>query len=123
MSIDHANYPGLPKDFPISTTPSALSGIQPKMSLVEEDGRFFAPGTCPSEVLAVFHMCEDLVVQMVPYCQRKLATFGCNQEVTVEASLKGLLKKRWCSEAQCVWIMRRVTRELQWTVREDVFSF
>ncbi len=123
MSIDHANYPGVPDDFPVTATLSVLSGIQPKLSLVEEGGKFYAPGTCPSEVFAVFRMCEDLVSQMVPYCQRKLATFECNQEATLKAALKGLLAKRWCTEAQSVWIMRRVAQELQWPVRDDVFAF
>ena len=36
------------------------------MNLVEEGGRFYAPGTSPGEVLAVFQMCDDLVSQMVP---------------------------------------------------------
>lgn len=123
MSIDHANYPGVPDDFPVAATASALAGIQPKMSLVEEGGKFYAPGTSPSEVFTVFRMCEDLVSQMIPYCRRKLATFEFNQEATVKAALKGLLAKRWCSEAQCVWIMRRVSQELQWPVRDDVFAF
>ncbi|UCV01577.1 hypothetical protein KI609_19235 [Acidovorax radicis] len=92
------------------------------MSLVEEDGKFYAPGTSPSEVIAAFQMCDDLVSQMVPYCQRKLATFGGDQEATVKAALKGLLAKRWCSDAQCAWIMRRVARELQWPVGDSALD-
>jgi hypothetical protein len=38
--------------------------------------------------------CDDLVSQMVPYCQRKLAPYEGNQEATVKAALKGLLAKR-----------------------------
>lgn len=32
----------------------------------------------------------------------------------------GLLAKRWCTDAQCVWIMRRVVDELQWTADEAI---
>lgn len=123
MSIDRAQYPGVSDDFPVTEIPSAISGAQPKMSLVAEGGRFYIPGTSPSEVLAAFLMCEDLVSQMVPYCQRKLAAFEGNQEATVKAVLKGLRVKRWCSDAQCVWIMRKVVRQLQWSLREGALDF
>lgn len=122
MSIDRANYPEVPDDFPVTAIPSAVSGAQPKISLVEEGGKFYAPGTSPSEVLAAFQMCEDLVSQMIPYCQRKLATFEGDQEATVKATLRGLLAKRWCSDAQCVWTMRRVAQKLQWPLREDALD-
>lgn len=49
MTIDRASYPGVPDDFPVTAVPSAIGGAQPKMSLVEEDGKFYAPGTSPSE--------------------------------------------------------------------------
>jgi len=122
MSIDRANYPGVPEDFPVTASPSAITGVQPKMSLVEEGGKFYAPGTSPSEVVAAFQMCDDLVSQMVPYCERKLATFEGNQEATVKAAVKGMLAKRWCTDAQCVWIMRRVVDELEWSVGESVWD-
>ena len=72
MTTDRARYPGVPEDFPVSAITSAIGGAHPKMSLVEEDGKFYAPGTAPSEVTAAFHMCDDLVSQMVPYCSAKV---------------------------------------------------
>ena len=122
MTTDRARYPGVPEDFPVSAITSAIGGAHPKMSLVEEDGKFYAPGTAPSEVTAAFQMCDDLVSQMVPYCQRKLATFEGDQHATVTAAFKGLLAKRWCSDAQCAWIMRRVVRELQWPVSDSALE-
>ncbi len=122
MTMDRTNYPGVPEDFPVTATVSAVSGAQPKMNLVEEGGRFYAPGTSPGEVLAAFQMCDDLVSQMVPYCQRKLPTYEGNQDATVKAALKGLLAKRWCTDAQCVWIMRRAVDELQWTVGDGTLQ-
>ena len=61
MSIDRSHYPGVPDDFPIQATPSGLAGAQPKMDLVEEDGKYYVLGTSPAEVLEIFQMCDDLV--------------------------------------------------------------
>jgi hypothetical protein len=122
MSIDRANYPGVPEDFPVTAIPSAIGGAKPKLNLVEEDGKYYSLGTSPSEVIAAFEVCDDLVSQMVAYCQRKLATYGGNEEATVKAALKGLLGKGWCTDAQCVWIMRRVADELKWAVSNSVWS-
>lgn len=122
MSIDRANYPGVPEDFPVSSVLSAIGGARPKLNLVEEDGKYYSPGTSPSEVTAAFEMCDDLVTQMIAYCRRKLAIYEGNAETTVKAALRGLLSKGWCTDAQCVWIMRRVVDELQWAVSESVWS-
>lgn len=45
MSIDRANYPGVPEDFPVTAVPSAVAGAQPKMNLVEEGVKFYVPRT------------------------------------------------------------------------------
>ena len=122
MTVDRANYPGVPHDFPIAAIPSAISGAQPKMALIAEGGRFYAPGTSPSEVLEAFELCEDLVSQMLPYCQRKLTAFGGDQEATAKAVLKGLLAKHWCSDAQCVWIMRKTAQTLGWSLPDSALA-
>ncbi|WP_342130043.1 hypothetical protein [Hydrogenophaga sp. OTU3427] len=122
MPIDRSNYPGVPDDFPVDATLSALSGAQPKMSLIEENGKLYAPGTSPSEVLTAFQVCEDLVSQMAAYCQRKLPTFDGNKEATVRAAFQGLLSKQWCSPAQSAWIMRNTVYQLGWTLINDLHS-
>lgn len=43
MSLDRANSPGVPEDFPVTAVPSAVAGAQHKMNLVEEGGKFYAP--------------------------------------------------------------------------------
>lgn len=121
MPIDRSNYPGVPDDFPVAATPSALSGAQPKMSLIEENGKFYAPGTSPSEVLTAFQVCKDLVSQMAAYCQRKLPGFDGNQEATAKAAFQGLLSKRWCTPAQSSWIMRNTVHELGWSLNNEIF--
>lgn len=97
MERDPTSFPSVPKDFPVTAHISAVAGAQPKMGLIEEDGKFYAPGTSPSEVVAAFRMCDDLASQMIPYCQRKLASFDGDKETIVKAALKGLLAKRWCT--------------------------
>lgn len=118
MPIDRADYPQIPHDFPITPTISAVGGAQPKLSLVQEDGKFYAPGTSPSEVLAAFEVCDDLVAQLAPYCQRKLAEFGGDQRATAKAVFQGLLNKRWCTAEQSIWIMLKTAEQLSWPLRE-----
>lgn len=76
MKRDSKKIHSVPKDFPVTAHLSAVAGAQPKMGLIEEDGKFYAPGTSPSEVIKAFSICDDLVSQMVPYCQQKLALFN-----------------------------------------------
>lgn len=119
MPINRDDYPQVPHDFPITPVPSALSGAQPKLSLVEENGKFYAPGTSPSEISQAFEVCDDLVTQMVPYCQRKLTAFGGDQIETAKAAFQGLLNKNWCTPEQSAWIMLKVAAQLSWQLRED----
>lgn len=119
MSIDRSIYSGIPADFPIAAIPSALSGAHPKMSLIEEDGKFYASGTSPSEVATAFEVCEDLVLQMVPYCERKLAAFHGDQEATLRAAFRGLLSKNWCTDLQSEWIVSKTAERLGWPISQS----
>ncbi|MPT04319.1 MAG: hypothetical protein E2582_08850 [Delftia sp.] len=88
------------------------------MGLIEEGGKFYAPGASPSEVLDAFEVCKDLIAQMVPYCQRKLAQFEGDEATTARAAFRGLLDKKWCTTAQSRWVMRKTLEELRWQVQE-----
>lgn len=120
MSIDRSIYSGIPADFPIAAIPSALSGAHPKMSLIEEGGKFYAPGTAPSEVATAFEVCEDLVVQMVPYCERKIDAFQGDQEATLRAVFRSLLSKKWCTDLQSEWIVRKTAERLGWPFSQSI---
>lgn len=89
------------------------------MSLIEENGKFYAPGTSPSEVATAFEVCEDLVVQMVPYCERKLAAFQGDQEATLRAVFQSLLSKKWCTDLQSEWIVRKTAERLGWPISQS----
>ncbi|WP_260420183.1 hypothetical protein [Acidovorax soli] len=114
MSLDWSDYPGVPDDFPITPTVSALAGAAPKLSLVEEGGRYYSIGTSPSEVRAALSVCEDLVEQLTSYCQRKLSKFHGDRDATLEAVHQSLLGKGWCSEPQSAWIVRNIRLRLGW---------
>lgn len=120
MTIDRAHYEGIPADFPIRATIAAVGGAQPKLALVQEGEKFYAPGTAPSEVRVAFDMCEDLVAQMVPYCEKKLATFHGDQAATFKGVYQSLLDKNWCTPEQSAWIMRKIAERLSWPIPENV---
>lgn len=122
MSIDRSIYPGIPDDFPIAETLGALTGAHPQLGLVEEGGKFYATGTSPHEVAQAFDVCEDLAVQMVPYCQRKLTEFHNDQAATLRAVFQGLLKKNWCTVDQSKWIMRKTAERLGWPLPPSTFD-
>ena len=107
MSNDRQKYPGIPEDFPVAPIPYALAGAQPKLNLVEEDGKYYSLGTSPSEVSDAFEVCEDLAQQFVKYClDKESAKFGTHAEI-LERVRQRLLTKDWCTPAQCGWITRR----------------
>jgi hypothetical protein len=92
------------------------------MDLVEEDGKYYALGTSPAEVLEIFQMCDDLVDQMGAYCTRKLPVFQDNHAQVMAAAFQGLLHKHWCTTEQSVWIMLETVRRLGWDVPPETFS-
>ena len=112
--VDRANYPGIPADFPIDDMGSGLSGAQLKLSLVEENGQYFSPGTSPTEVAEAYDICEDLAQQCVHYCIRKMAEQSLPYEEVLEMLLQGLSKKNWVSPSQVRWIVQRTSQLLGW---------
>ena len=99
----------IPEDFPARGTIASISGAQPKLALVEVEGRYYADGITHEGRRAQYEMCEDLAHQGVVYCQRKLAEGVVADPTAALARLHtGLQGKDWCSAAQNVWIVRRV---------------
>lgn len=114
MPIDRTKYPGVPEDFPIEPRLYSLTGAQPKVALVEEDGAYFAEGTSPSEVLDAYEVCEDLAQQFVDYCLKKEASnFGTHDQILQRVHSR-LLTTNWCTKTQCEWVARRTAALLGW---------
>jgi len=114
MPIDRSDYRNIPLDFPIEQIDSALAGSQSKLNLVEEDGKFYALGTSPSEVAEAHEICEDLAQQMVPYCVRKMAELHLSHEEMLEKLLEGIFQKNWVSPQQARWTVERTRELLGW---------
>ena len=113
----------IPDDFPVRSAISAISGAQPKMALVEVEGRYYAEGATPDDRKAQYAMCEDLAHQGVVYCRRKLAEGVVADPTAALARLhRGLQGKKWCSAEQKVWIVRRVANLLSWPIPESLGS-
>ena len=114
MPFDSSKYPGIPEKFPIEPRLVSISGAQPKVALVEEDGIYYQEGTSPLEVLEAYEMCEDLAQQFVPYCLKKEAAgFGTHHEILRRVH-DSLLQKDWCSKAQSAWVVERTALLLNW---------
>lgn len=114
MSLDPSEYPGIPEKFPVEPRLVSISGAQPKVALVEEDGIYYQEGTSPSEVLEAYETCEDLAQQFVAYCLKKEAAgFGTHQEI-LQRVHDSLLQKDWCSKAQSAWVVERTALLLNW---------
>ena len=112
----------IPEDFPPgSAILGSLSGAQPKLALVEVNGRFYAEGQTPQEVQQQYELCEDLAHQGAAYCQRKMAEkVVATEAAALERLFLGLQGKDWCSSEQKVWIVRRVAALLGWSVPATV---
>ena len=112
----------IPDDFPSdSLIPGSLSGAQPKLALVEVNGRFYAEGQTPQEVQQRYELCEDLAHQGAAYCQQKLAEkVVATETAALERLFLGLQGKHWCSSQQKVWIVRRVAALQGWSVPATV---
>lgn len=82
--------------------------------MIQENGKLFLPGTEPSQVNEAFALCEDLLPQMVPYCQRNLAAHAGDQAASLKAAFGGLLSANWCIPKHSHWIVTRAAKRLDW---------
>lgn len=62
----------IPANFPSSSYQSSLAGAQPKIAMVEVDGKYYSEGNTPDQQLERYLMCEDLAQQGSVYCNRKI---------------------------------------------------
>jgi hypothetical protein len=105
----------IPPDFPTNSYSSSLAGAQPKIAMVEVDGKYYQEGNTPDQQLERYLMCEDLAEQGRAYCKRKLEE-GVVSDATaaMERLYTGLVAKNWCTKDQCLWIIQRVATLSAW---------
>lgn len=108
VGIDRAKK--IPPDFPRENCVAALAGVQPKVGARLIDGKFVA-GLTEDELYERYDACEDLALQLVGYCDRKLQAHPQWDLPTLLAKVRaGLGGKNWdLSSAEFNWIMTQVS--------------
>lgn len=107
MAIPNASDSSIPEGFPIAASAAALAGMQPKLGLVERDGRFFS--TWSSGPLQQYLGCREAVQALSNQIGRTSRRH--HGRLLVEA-LKDLRRRRLFSEDQNVWVLRHVAEVL-----------
>jgi hypothetical protein len=105
----------VPDDFPREPAPGLLPGAQPKLLVLEVDGRYLS-GLTEDELWARYDGCEDLAGQLAEYASRKMSASGLSLDDALGRVEKGLKAKvgtgKWdFSRGETAWLMKR-TREL-----------
>ncbi len=114
----YPDYADIPEDFPQPEILGAVGGAQPKLLLVQYEGRLYAPGCTPPEVYAHWEHCEDLANQLAAKSlESKMGKRSHMAEVEIlEQYLPRLIATRWTSEPEARFIIRRVAQILDWPV-------
>lgn len=102
------------EDLPTDSAPFALTGAQPKMALVLEDGVFRSSST---ESLAQQQtLSTPTIAALVKWCRMLMENGETTEEhVALHAGLHLLRTRHWFTDAQNVWLMQKVAEHLQWT--------
>jgi len=114
MNAEHA----VPSDFPREARLGAVTGAQPKTLARLVDGRYFV-GPTDEEIRERYATCQDLVEQLVAYCQRKANehTDWTHAQI-LERARKGVAQKaaQWqLSPSEVAWILERMQAALAWS--------
>lgn len=87
------DLPSIPADFPRSPGPSALTGAQPKVALVEIGGRLAPPGSDPDTLVQLHAQCESLAQQIAAHAKELLDQGRADPHRALKAQLNDLRKK------------------------------
>ena len=109
-----------PADFPRAPMTGAVPGAQPKLLVHKLDGRYVV-GPTDREVLERYGMCQDLVEQLVDYCQRKLQERPqWTPEVLLQKVRAGVGRKGWdVSPLELAWVIGRLAHLLADSCNEN----
>jgi hypothetical protein len=107
------DHPSVPADFPRPPLLAAIAGAQPKLPARVVDGAYVV-GLTPEELRVRWELCEDLVDQLVPYCQRKRTERPeWSQEQLLSKVATAVRGKGWdVSEPELQWVVGRVAATL-----------
>lgn len=115
--IDNAErYSLVPENFPRPRVIGAVPGAQPKFFSVQYQGRYNLPACTPQDLFVRWDICEDLAQRFASQSIKSKA--GKRTHMTESAILiqylVRLLKTGWCSEEECVWVMRQAAQIIEW---------
>lgn len=104
----------VPADFPRSRPPAALAGAQPKLA-VRQVGSSFSADFTPEDLAARYAMCDDLRVQLLPYCQRKRREHPEWTESHLLTKVAASLRiKGWdLTEPEIEWLVAQLSEQLK----------
>lgn len=113
----------IPTNFPSNIYQSSLAGAQPKIAMVEVDGKYYSEGNTPDQQLERYLMCEDLAQQGSVYCNRKIGEGAvADGSAALLRMYTGLQNKGWCTSEQVQWIGRRVAALNKWPVPQPLLE-
>jgi hypothetical protein len=111
----------IPSNFPRPVLLGAIAGIQPKILLVEEAGKFYNLGTNPSTLKSRFEICDDIANQLT---SKSLESKAGKRSHLSEAEIllqyrTRLIATKWTSIAEAYWIMDQVAGRIGWPLIDD----
>jgi hypothetical protein len=110
----------VPADFPRLALNAALPGVHLKFSTVYEDGKYYAQGMSPTEVLNDYLLCEDIAQEMIRYYEYKLVEGKLNPEQIISRSYESLTMQMWCRPEHAPWVIRRLATLVNVTVPSEI---
>jgi hypothetical protein len=105
----------VPDNFPREPELGSVAGVQPKLLVLEVDGRY-QRGLSEEQLWVRYDACEDLAAQLTEYAMRKISSSGMSRDTALSRVEKGVRLKvdsdEWeFSQAEVAWVMKR-TQEL-----------
>ncbi|WP_144267301.1 hypothetical protein [Comamonas thiooxydans] len=98
----------VPSDFPRQHSFSALSGTQPKLSVLKIDGQYYLDQPDEDEIYRRYDVCADLVQQLISYCEKKKQPTH-SWEALLNAVARSLSQKPWgLTVEENAWIMKKL---------------
>ena len=110
------NSRAVPPNFPRARDIGSVSGVQPKL-LVTKVGEQYMKTFTDEELEARFAMCEDQLIQLLPYCRRKAREHPeWSSEQLLHKVSQSLRTKGWdLTEAEVNWLVEQLNAGLKTT--------
>lgn len=109
-----ASQRAVPPGFPRTPDAGSVSGAQPKL-LVRKVGEQYLTSFTDDELQSRFDMCDDLLIQLLPYCRRKAAEHPeWSSEQLLLRVAHSLRSKGWdLTEAEVKWLIEQLEAVLR----------